>query len=515
MVEESYHWADEAADRVIQEKGDKERYVCASGISPSGTVHIGNFREIITTDFIVKALERKGKKVRFIYSWDDFDRFRKVPENVPKEFEKYIGMALCDVPDPFNCHKNYALHFEDELEKSIKDLGFEIGFIRQGVKYKNCDYSEDIKKVLNNKEKIRKILDRYRTEPLEKNWIPLFVFCEKCKKDSTKILNYDGQYGVEYKCDCGFRDRIDFRKKGIVSLPWRVDWPMRWNYEKVDFEPGGKDHSVKGGSFDTGKQIVKEIWNREAPTYQMYDFIRIKGKGGKISSSLGNVITPKEMLSIYQSEIMKCLFSDTRPNSEFAISFDTDVLKIYSDFDKTERIYFGKEEISESKLKREKRIYELCMVNVPKKILVQPSFRHLTVLLQIYNDVSKILKYYKVENKFDVERVKERSLCALNWLEKYAPEDMKFKLQEKVSVKVSEKERRAVKLLSESLKKKELDEKSLFEEFYKIIEKSGVEGKDFFSLVYKILIGKEKGPKLAPFILIVGKEKICELLDRV
>ena len=126
MVEESYHWADEAADRVIQEKGDKERYVCASGITPSGTVHIGNFREIITTDFIVKALERKGKKVRFIYSWDDFDRFRKVPENVPKTFEKYIGMALCDVPDPFNCHKNYALHFEDELEKSIKDLGFKI-----------------------------------------------------------------------------------------------------------------------------------------------------------------------------------------------------------------------------------------------------------------------------------------------------------------------------------------------------------------------------------------------------
>src|SRR3989344_7564893 len=206
MVKESYHWADEAADRVIQEKSDKEKYVCASGITPSGTVHIGNFREIITTDFVVKALERKGKKVRFIYSLDDFDRFRKVPENIPKKFETYIGMALCDVPEPFSCHKNYALHFEGELEKSIKDLGFKIEFIRQGVKYKKCDYSDDIKKVLNNKEKIRKILDRHRTEPLDKSWIPLFVFCEKCKKDSTKILSYDGEYGIEYQCNCGFRD---------------------------------------------------------------------------------------------------------------------------------------------------------------------------------------------------------------------------------------------------------------------------------------------------------------------
>ena len=85
---EKFFWADAIADQIIKQKGEKDEYVCASGITPSGQVHIGNFREVITTDMVVRALRDKGKKVRFIYSWDDFDRFRKVPKGVDKSYEK-------------------------------------------------------------------------------------------------------------------------------------------------------------------------------------------------------------------------------------------------------------------------------------------------------------------------------------------------------------------------------------------------------------------------------------------
>ena len=74
-------------------------------------------------------------------------------------------------------------------------------------------------------------------------------------------MDYDKEYTVSYECACGYSNKIDFREKGIVKLTWRIDWPMRWNYEKVDFEPGGKDHSAAGGSFDTGKQIIKRFTN--------------------------------------------------------------------------------------------------------------------------------------------------------------------------------------------------------------------------------------------------------------
>ena len=47
------HWAYEVANELIRKHPNKETFICASGISPSGSVHIGNFREIVTTYFVV------------------------------------------------------------------------------------------------------------------------------------------------------------------------------------------------------------------------------------------------------------------------------------------------------------------------------------------------------------------------------------------------------------------------------------------------------------------------------
>ncbi|MBQ4341197.1 MAG: hypothetical protein II756_01690, partial [Clostridia bacterium] len=38
------HWSYEIAKKIIERRPDKKEYVCAAGISPSGSVHIGNFR---------------------------------------------------------------------------------------------------------------------------------------------------------------------------------------------------------------------------------------------------------------------------------------------------------------------------------------------------------------------------------------------------------------------------------------------------------------------------------------
>ena len=92
----SYHWTDITAENIIREKGDKDSYVLAAGITPSGVVHVGNFREMITVDLVKRALEKKGKKVRFIYSWDDYDVFRKVPSNMPQQemLEKHLRKEI-------------------------------------------------------------------------------------------------------------------------------------------------------------------------------------------------------------------------------------------------------------------------------------------------------------------------------------------------------------------------------------------------------------------------------------
>ncbi|MFH1592505.1 MAG: lysine--tRNA ligase [Candidatus Woesearchaeota archaeon] len=511
---EDIHWADYTATRVIKDKGNKKEYVCASGITPSGHVHIGNFREIITTDLVVKALERKGKKVKFIYSWDDFDRFRKVPENVPKEFNKYLGMPLIKVPDPFKCHKSYAEHYETELEDSIKKLGFDINYIKQGEMHLKCKYAQGIKIALQEKKEIITILNKYRREPLESSWWPVTIYCEKCWKDTTKVLNYDKKYQIGYECDCGFSNEFDFRKKGNIKLRWRPDWSYRWLYEKVDFEPGGKDHSTPGGSYDTCSKIIKKLWNRNAPTYQIYEWIYIKG-GGAFSSSTGNVILPKEVLEIYEAPIIRYLFSGTKPNKEFYISFDLDVVKIYEDFDHLERVYFNKEKVkSEKEKKKLKRIYELSMVKTPSKMPEQPSFRHMTVLTQLYEgDIGKASKGFKST------RVKTRAINAWNWIQKYAPEDMKFKVHDKISDEIkktlTKEQKNALKILVKKLEKKKYTENSLFNEFYSIIKETDINNKLFFKGAYLALIGKEKGPKLANFILTLGQKRVLNLLRQI
>ena len=76
------HWSEKIAKDIIKRSPDKEEYVCAAGISPSGSIHIGNFRDIATSYFVYKALLKQGKKARLLFSWDEFDRLRKVPVNV-------------------------------------------------------------------------------------------------------------------------------------------------------------------------------------------------------------------------------------------------------------------------------------------------------------------------------------------------------------------------------------------------------------------------------------------------
>ncbi len=519
MAGKEIHWADLAAEQLVIK--NKKKYTCASGITPSGVVHIGNFREAITTALVVKALEDKEKKAKFIYSWDDYDTFRKVPANMPKQelLTTYLGQPIVDIPDPFDCHKSYAEHHEKEFEKYLPLVGLKPKFLYQAQKYRACEYADLIRIGMQKRQTIAIILNKYREEPLEKDWYPVTIFCSKCNKDETKITSYDENYLVTYLCEsCKNEETFDIRKKGIIKLLWRVDWPSRWFYEGVDFEPGGKDHSTVGGSYTTGCDIIREIFKEEPPQYVMYDFISIKGSGGKISSSKGNVITLKEVLDIYEPNITRWIFASTRPNTEFAISFDLDAITFYEEFDKCERIYFGKEQttLNEELLAKEKRIYELSCIKIPKEMPLQVGFRHLTTIIQIHEfNINKVLAEFKEQFKTpeDKKRLKTRIQCVIHWLKEYAPEDFKFKINATAPpLPLNEIQKEVVREVIAILQTKTLNDTELHQEFYTILQKHQLEMKDFFKLFYSILISKERGPKLASFILTTGKSRVIKLL---
>ena len=94
---------------------------------------------------------------------------------------------------------------------------------------------------------------------------------------------------------------------------------------------------------------------------------------------------------------------------------------------------------------------------------------------------------------------------------------MKFEVQKHVpkELNLSHKEKEALRTIAQLLKEKDYDEKDLFNEFYDISNKLELKPQDFFKSAYKVLLNKEKGPKLAPFILALGKEKVAKLFEGV
>lgn len=333
------HWAEKIANRLIAEHPQLQTYVCASGISPSGSVHIGNFREVVTTAFVAKALRRAGKEVRFIFSWDDFDRFRKVPAHIDPGFAQYIGLPYSKVPCPYGCHASYAAHFESEFEQALQVFEIEPEFIYQSREYQSGRYHPQILHALRRRGEIYDILMSFKTGESSADeradFYPIHLYCGQCGKDSTTILYFDDlEESVAYRCGCGHCDTVHIPQADNIKLHWKIDWPMRWQQEQVVFEPGGRDHSSETGSYNVAAVIAEQIFGYSPPVYEPYEFISIKGSFAKMSSSSGHNYTPDDLLRVYAPENILFLFAKYQPNAAFHIGLDEDVLRNYTEFER-------------------------------------------------------------------------------------------------------------------------------------------------------------------------------------
>jgi lysyl-tRNA synthetase class 1 len=500
-------------------------------------VHIGNFREIISVELVVRALRDLGKQVRFIYSWDDYDVFRKVPKNMPnqEELEKYLRFPITMVPDPWGRDESYARHHEVDIETMLPRVGIHPEYLYQAERYRASRYAEGIRKALEHRDALKQILDTYRDDEhkIQGEWWPISLFCGACNRDDTDIDGWDGEWQVSCHCNlCGHRETMDIRGAKGLKLGWRIDWPMRWEYEKVDFEPAGKDHHSQGGSFDTAKHVCKEVYHWDAPVSFRYDFIGIKGSPGKMSSSSGKVITIEDLLRVYTPEVARYLFAGTRPNTEFTISFDLDVIKIYEDYDRVERIArkaeAAKDEVT---FRRLRRIYELSQVGlspegqteIPPVMAYQIPFRHLCNLIQIADgDIDKtIAGLEKAGAGIQPEQLpglRARCACAKYWAEECAPDDFRFRLRPAgEKAELTEGEGKAIRDLRDKVIAnigQYGDDRSCAEAIYRVAEENGMDGKILFRAAYQALIGKDQGPRLANFLRSIDRERLLGILGR-
>ncbi|GGI13147.1 lysine--tRNA ligase [Gottfriedia solisilvae] len=516
------HWAYKIATELINKYPNKETFVCASGISPSGSVHIGNFREVITTYFVVKALQDLGKKTRFIFSWDDFDRFRKVPNNVDAEFQQYIGKSYDNIPDPFGCHHSYAEHFEAEFEDSLKVFGIEIEFIYQHSAYTSGKYNKQILHALKQRKEIYDILMEFKTSQSSNHdrdaFYPLTIYCKKCGKDDTKIILFEEeQEEIKYECLCGFQHQIKIMEANNIKLNWKVDWPMRWMMEDVIFEPGGRDHSSETGSYNVSKEIAKRIFHFEAPDYTPYEFIGIKGHNGKMSSSTGNNITPNELLNIYIPEIILFMFAKYKPSTAFNIGTDEDVLKNYTEYER-----YIVNNLNRS-LEDEDIKYALELSHSNKTLSRLPKFSLIASVLPLVNYNVQLLQKILEKNgeKYDIQTIKKISNRAEYWIKHCYPIKNIVVNQNKASdlfQTLNDEQRNWIYQLQEYIALTNNSDSQLMQKIYAICQHHDkkimkANQKQFFTLVYKLILNSPSGPPFPILIQAIGKDKTLDLLD--
>jgi len=360
---------------------------CASGISPSGPIHLGNFRELITPHLVADEIKRRGIPCEHILSWDDFDRFRRVPKNlagVDDSWERYIGMPLTSVPPPAGSpHASWADHFKAPLLEAMAATGIEVREISQTEQYRAGAYREPVLLAVRERTAIDKVLDQYRTlEAVEAarqkttgkgkggkgggkaatlteeqaaaateaergsgaaleddgsegkaGYFPYKPFCTVCGTDFTTVTAYDDDsHELTYDCTkCGHTETVDLDTFTNGKLVWKVDWPMRWAHEHVMFEPSGVDHQSPGSSFVVGKDLAP-IFGWERPVGPMYAFVGIAGMA-KMSSSKGGVPIPNDALEVMEAPVLRWIYARRRPNQSFDVAFGPELQRLYDEWD--------------------------------------------------------------------------------------------------------------------------------------------------------------------------------------
>lgn len=516
-------WAFEFAERIIKERPNEEVYTVAAGVSPSGFIHIGNFREIVTPYFVAEALAKLGKKVRFILSIDEFDRFRKVPGNIPSEYAKYIGNSYVDMPSPFSEGETYAEFFEKRFLNELKSVGIEMECIYQAKEYRSGRYAEKIKLAMDKRGEIFDIIDSFRTQDAEEgereNFYPISIYCDECGKETKDILSYNEKTGdIEYTCACGHKRTINVLTARNIKLQWKVDWPMRWQAENVIFESGGMDHSTANGSHDVAERISREIFGFEPPIYEPYNFIGIKGGGGKMSSSTGNVLTLTDLLKVYDKHLILWFYAKYKPMQNFSLAFDNDVIRYYSEFDRYVKM-LAEDRIDEGN----KQILEFTKVD--ESYLNYPNFSYLATFLPIVNFNQEMLANLMEKENTDTTTsyYAERLERAKYWVENYGKEYQVNLLQEKNQefyATLTDEEKSWIKKTIELLNNEYQTSDDLMTDLYSVVKYLDLEPqelkktqKKYFEILYNLLLGSKQGPKLGIFLLAVEKSKLLSLLE--
>lgn len=515
---QSNYWLDVIAEQIIAERGDAETIMVSSGHSPSGAYHIGTVRELMTASIVAWAINQQGHKATHMDFVDDFDAFRKVPASVPAEYEHYIGQPLYLVPDPEgDCHKNYADHLYLPFLEVLNKVGITPQVLRAHEIYLAGSFTPYIEAALDNVDKIKAIIKEHGGgRELPRDWAPVQLLSDNNNLREWKFTGWDkSRQVVFYEDEEGNTRELDYTA-GRVKLDWRLDWPARWHMYGVNAEPFGRDHATKGGSYDTGKELVKQIYGGVAPHPVPYEFINSIGETKKMSKSAGNVVTLADALDVMPAEILRYFIIRNKPSK--TLIFDSGV-GLYSLIDEYSKV---EEAVHNGQNHEFAHAYAAANSLGGKRTIARIPFNHLVSTYQAaQGDEAEILKMLE-RTGFESVVAEQKDVLlreipyVKNWLSKYAPESVKFEVQKELpEAELSEGQQKFVAHLADSLQESgELDGPEMHQAIYAAKEAANIKPGEAFQALYRLILGKDSGPKAGYFLSSLNREWLIRRLHK-
>lgn len=498
-------WLNQIVDAAIERQPEGEILV-SSGASPSGTYHIGHLRELIICDAIVLELRRRGRDARHVHFVDDLDALRKIPVNIPEEYEQYLGIPLCDIPAPDQSGRPYANYFVDPFIDTLHALGIELDVIYAHEKYRNGFFVPAIERALEHIPTARKTLEAVSGRQLDEHWSPIQVMEQGRLKNRRFIAIDQESKRVRYEAADNTEQSVRY-DAGEVKLDWRLDWPGRWWLLNVAVEPFGRDHATKGGSYDTGTAIMKDVYGGTAPIPVPYDFVNRAGDSKKMSASKGTGIHAHEAVKVLPAEVLRFFMLQYAPGKRLYFDQAEGVVRLVDEF----AALSAKQDRTES----EDQLLYLSTRGLDHKTVSRVPFSHLVASYQasLKNpettlDVIKRTEYHDVAAE-DAEIIHAELRFIDEWLTRWAPDDVKFELRQTVDPDdFLEPQQRFLSLLASKIEvaPENADGSWFHTAIYELKDELGLSPKDMFTTLYQALIGRSSGPRAGWFLSLLPRD---------
>ena len=516
-------WYDKAADELIKREKKLKRNLdlirTESGLGASGYPHIGSLADGLRNYGIAMGLEVRGYNSEYIAYADDKDGLRSIPAGMPEELNQYLGFSVAQIPDIFgDCHFSFGEHMSSLLKQALDLNKVKYTPMSAFKTYQDGLLNDEIITLLDNAEKVGKIIETVTGQEKFTEALPYFVVCEECGRiyttyahdynPKTHTIQYDCR-GMEVKGrwmeGCGHKGEVDVLS-GNGKLSWKVEFGARWHALDIRFEAYGKDIA---DSVHVNDAICREIFNWEPPMHVQYEMFVDRG-GKKISKSAGNVFTPQVWYQYGSKESLNLLiykrFVGTKSGSVEDIPVHMDEL------DELEDVYFGKK-----KVKDELEYYKLAglyeyayLLNPPKEPEAHIPYNLLVNLAKVAppGNETEFMKAKLEQYEYMKETSKgidDRIQRALNWVSDIIDEEHEH-------IEITNAQREAIQSIVDELKTANTEDEYQAT-IFNSAKAHSLKPRDIFPVVYQILLGQPQGPRFGPYVGLVGKESVIKGLE--